>query len=240
MAVIHDNAGVPFGKGNALTVGNESFKIRDSFETINEDLWEVEQDTGDSIELAGNTQGAGYLKISKALDQDDTDTILLSKFIVTSPVRMALGMSISQRLAGQHFSFGLVGVDVNGNVEAEMPKALPIPLASITQATTTLTVVTTTPHGYVPNDRIEIYDVSDSRANYGELLVATVVSATSFTVTASPSATIPSVTIATVASSGFVRRVDPLKGANNGLAIFWEGVSANMAKMISRSQKSSF
>jgi hypothetical protein len=222
-----------------MIASNENFKIRDGFESINSDLWDVQTDPGDLVELAGNTQGSGYLKISKSLDQDDTDTILLSKFVVDSPVRLALGMSMSQRLAGQHCSFGLVGVDAEGRVEREMPKAEPIQMASITQATTTLTVVTTLPHGYVPNDRIEIYDCLDSRANYGELLVATVVSPTSFTVTASPFGTIPSVTINVVNNSGFVRRVDPLMGANNGLAVFWEGTSASNAKVISRSQKSS-
>lgn len=239
MAVFHDTEGKSVAKKGALNVSNEMIKVRDSFTSIDSSLWDVILDTGDSIEVAGNTQGAGYLKVSKALDQDDTDTIFLSKFMVTSPVRMALGMSLSQRLAGQHFSFGLVGVDKAGNVEAEMPKATPIALSSISQTTTTLTVVTTESHNLVPNDRIEIYDVADSRANYGELMVATIVSPTSFTVTASPSATLPSVTIATVSNSGFVRRVDPLKGANNALAVFWEGISANMAKIVSRAGKSS-
>lgn len=239
MAIFHDTEGKSVAKKGALNVSNEMIKVRDSFTSIDSSLWDVILDTGDSIEVAGNTQGSGYLKVSKALDQDDTDTIFLSKFTVTSPVRMALGMSLSQRLAGQHFSFGLVGVDKAGNVEAEMPKATPIALSSISQTTTTLTVVTTEPHNLVPNDRIEIYDVADSRANYGELMVATIVSPTSFTVTASPSATLPSVTIATVSNSGFVRRVDPLKGANNALAVFWEGISANMAKIVSRAGKSS-
>lgn len=222
-----------------MLASNESFKIRDGFESINTDLWELQQDPSDLVELAGNTQGSGYLKISKSLDQDDTDTILLSKFVVDSPVRLALGMSMSQRLAGQHCSFGLVGVDAEGRVVREMPKAEPIALASIVQATTTLTVTTVSPHGLVPNDRVEIYDVLDSRANYGEVLVATITSPTVFTVTATPSATIPSVTIAQVNSSGFMRRVDPLMGANNAFTIFWEGTSASNAKIISRSQKSS-
>lgn len=239
MAVFHDTEGKALAKKGALNVSNEMIKVRDSFTSIDTSLWDVTIDTGDSIEVAGNTQGSGYLKVSKALDQDDTDTIFLSKFTVTSPVRMALGMSLSQRLAGQHFSFGLVGVDKAGNVEADMPKATPIALSTIAQTTTTLTVVTTEPHNLVPNDRIEIYDVADSRANYGELMVATIVSPTSFTVTATPSATLPSVTIATVSNSGFVRRVDPLKGANNALAVFWEGISANMAKIVSRAGKSS-
>lgn len=239
MAVFHDTEGKSVAKKGALNVSNEMIKVRDSFTSIDSSLWDVILDTGDSIEVAGNTQGAGYLKVSKALDQDDTDTIFLSKFIVTSPVRLALGMSLSQRLAGQHFSFGLVGVDKAGNVEADMPKATPIALSTISQTTTTLTVVTTESHNLVPNDRIEIYDVADSRANYGELMVATIVSPVSFTVTATPSATLPSVTIGTVSNSGFVRRVDPLKGANNALAVFWEGVSANMAKIVSRAGKSS-
>ncbi len=240
MAVFHDSEGNPLAAKGAIRVSNENFKIRDSFETIRPDLWEVITDSaGDVVATGGNTQGSGYIKISKSLDEDDTDTILLSKFIVDSPVRLALGMSMSQRLAGQHCSFGLVGVNDAGDIVQEMVRAEPIAIASIVQATTTLTVTTAVPHGYVPNDRIEVYDVNDSRANYGELLVATIVTPTQFTVTASPSATIPSVTIAQINGSGLVRRVDPLKGANNALAIYWEGTSANNAKIISRSQKSS-
>jgi hypothetical protein len=82
MAVFHDSDGNPLAAKGALRVSNENFKIRDSFESLNTDLWELTTDSlGDMVTTGGNTQGSGYIKISKSLDEDDTDTILLSKFI---------------------------------------------------------------------------------------------------------------------------------------------------------------
>lgn len=211
--------------------------VRDGFETINPENWEITQGDGDLIELGGNTAGSGYLKISKSTDRENTETVLLSKFIVDAPFRMGFGMSLSQRLYHQRFSLEFVGVDGNGNVVSAVPQPLPVGVASLTQTTTTLTVTTQTPHGFVPGDRINIYGVSDSRFNYGEVYVATVTSITVFTVTANHSAGIPSLTTAGPANSGYVVKMDPVNYADNALGVFWEGTSASNAKMISRTAR---
>ena len=230
-----DNKSKPLvGKGGVMPVNNATQKIRDGFEYLNLDNWDIVKADGDIVELGGNTQGAGYLKISKGLDNEDSDTYLLSKFMTDSPVRMALGMSLSQRLMHQRFSFGIVGVDVNGNVVSEVTFASPINIASLSQASTTITIVTQTPHGYVPNDRINLSGVNDSRANFGEVYVGTVLSPTSFTVSATAVLALPSQTIATITNSGIVQKIDPFMGANNALGMFWEGAVASNVKMISR------
>jgi hypothetical protein len=218
-------------------VGNADFKVRDGFEVIDPNLWEIVQDPQDVVELAGNTQGAGYLKISKSILDEDSETVLTSKFTVDPPTRLALGMSLSQRLNGQRFSIEMVGIRNDGQVESQVPVSPVINISNVAQTTTTLTVNTATPHGFLPNERIQIWGSPDSRANYGEVMVATVTSATQFTVTATPSQTIQSVTIGTT-NGGFCQRVDPHSGANNALGVYWEGTSASNAKMISRSNKS--
>ncbi|HDU1185816.1 TPA: hypothetical protein REU56_002926, partial [Listeria monocytogenes] len=183
---------------NSQTVNTVNYVIRDGFETINTDLWDIQQGNGDILELAGNVQGSGYLKISKSILNEDTETVLTSKFSVDAPVKIGLGMSLSQRLNGQRFSIEMVGVGDDGQILTQIPINLPVPLASVSQTTTTLTVTTQTPHGFLPNDRIQIFGVSDSRANYGEVYVATVTSSTVFTVTSTPYTTITSATIAAV------------------------------------------
>lgn len=215
----------------------EVFKVRDGFETINSDLWDVSVGSGDLVELAGNTAGAGYLKISKSVDTENTETVLLSKFTVDSPVRVGLGMSLSQRIAHQRFSIELVGIDENGAVVSNVPVNTPVAISSVSQTTTTLTVTTATNHGLLPGDRVCVYGCTDSRMNYGEVIVATITSPTVFTVTTNAfNITIPSVTAGPF-TSGFVVKVDPVNYADNALGVYWEGQSANNAKMISRTGK---
>jgi hypothetical protein len=240
MGNIYNSDGSYINENNPLKVNtrNDNAKIRDSFNVIDPTLWDVVVGNGDIVTTGGNTAGSGYIKISKSIDQEDTETTFLSKFTFDSPVRLALAMSLSQRIGHQRFGFGIVGVDAQGNVVAEVPLDPVLPLASIQQTTTTLTITTQTPHGYVPGDRIQVFGVvGDSRLNYGELMVATVTSPTVITATATPSATIASVTVGPFNSTGFVQRIDPFLGANNGLGITWEGTSASNAKMISRTSK---
>jgi hypothetical protein len=191
-----------------VNVRNDNLKIRDGFETINPDLWEISADPQDGFELAGNTQGSGYLKISKSILDEDSETVLLSKFTVDAPVRIGLGLSLSQRLNGQRFSIELVGVKNDGTIDNGVPTTPAVAISSVSQATTTLTVTTATNHGFLPNERIQIYGVSDSRFNYGELMVATVTALNQFTCTATPYTTIQSVTAGPY-TNGYVQRVDP-------------------------------
>lgn len=211
--------------------------IRDGFERIDSDQWEIIQAPGDIIELGGNTAGSGYLKISKSTDQENTESVLLSKFIVSAPFRMGLGVSLSQRLNHQRFSVDFVGVDEHGEVADNVPQPDPLAITAISQSATTATITTALPHGFVPGDRISIYGVSDSRFNYGEVYVSSLSSIWTFYVQATPSTTISSVTATGPANSGFVVKVDPVNGADNALGVFWEGGSPNVAKVISRTAK---
>jgi hypothetical protein len=240
LANIYNSDGSNIDRRNPLKVNtaNENSKIRDGFQSVNTDLWDITVADGDTVSIGGNTAGSGYVKISKSIDKEDTETMFLSKFTFDSPARIGLALSLSQRFPHQRFSFDIVGVDDYGNIVSELPLDMPIALSSIQQSTTTLTVTTQTAHGYLPGDRVSIYGVtSDSRLNYGEVLVSSVTSPTVFTVTSTPSATISSVTVGPFNGVGYVQRIDPTLYANNSLGIYLEGSSASNAKMISRTNK---
>ena len=57
--------------------------------------------------------------------------------------------------------------------------AIPVAIASISQATTTLSVTTAAPHGLKIGEKVSIAGVSDSRLNYSCLTIATTPTPTS-------------------------------------------------------------
>ncbi|MFS0905788.1 hypothetical protein AB3N02_22330 [Priestia aryabhattai] len=230
-------ASKPLVKGSSVPVTGVQNKILEAFEDIDYNNWDITTGTGDIIAVGGNTAGSGYVKISKGLDNDNTETVFTSKFIVKPAFRFGFGMSLSQRLMHQRFSIELVGVDADGNEVATMPVNTPVAVTNLSQATNTLTVTTATPHGLVPADRISLYGSADSRFNYGESLVATVINATQFTVTNTIFSAIPSVTASSTGSS-FVSKVEPFSYADNAMGVIWEGTTTTNAKLSTRSNKS--
>jgi hypothetical protein len=233
-----EDAGVskPLVRGSSMPITGVQQKILEAFEDIDGNVWDIKQGTGDVVAIGGNTAGSGYVKISKSLIDEDQETVFTSKFIVKPAFRFGFGMSLSQRIMHQRFSIELVGVDANGNEVATMPLNAPIAVTALNQSTTTLTVTTATPHGFVPADRINLSGCADSRFNYGDLLVNTVVSPTQFTVIATPSGAIPSVTA--TATTALVSKVEIFSYADNAMGVLWEGTSANNAKLSTRSNKS--
>ena len=178
---------------NSADITNQSFSKMDYFSNLNN--WDVIQGNNDTITNEGNSSGASYIKISKSPLDENTETVLLSKFIITGQLKASLGMSLSQRIAQQRFSFEFVECDAQGNLLNEVSAPAELNISNISQSTTTLTVNTAVPHNLLPNDRIMIYNVPDSRMNYSEAIVAAVNSPTQFTVTSTIYGAIPSLTI---------------------------------------------
>jgi hypothetical protein len=136
---------------------------------------------------------------------------------------------MSQRTLGQEFAVEIVSLDA-------LPAQPDIEISSISQATTTLTVVTTTPHGLVPGKRIGITGCSNPLANYPALVVATIPTPTSFTATAGPGGTIPSQTIANPAGAkGLVYFRPALGYAKDGTSLIFENATATNASAYIRS-----
>jgi hypothetical protein len=210
--------------------GNFSNKFREAFEAYTPgEKWEQVVASGDIITLDGNSAGASYLVISKSPLLAGTVSSLTSIVSFDMPFELAVGLGTSQRTLGQEFSLEVVSDDL------PLPVPSDLAIASITQATTTLTVNTTLAHNLRPGMRIGIRNVSDSRLNYPALVVASTPTATQFTATAGPGGTIPSVSAGPF-TSGVVFHRSALGYASNGTSMILENATATNASFYVRSE----
>lgn len=216
------------------TVSNGSSRFRDAFETFDTiNTWFIEaKAAGDIIRVDGNSASASYLDISLDPLSAGTETIVRGNKTFKMPYRLGLGLCCSQRVLGSYFSCEAVSTDT---ALGPLPLIPPVAIATMSQATTTLTVTTATPHNLKPGMCISICQCADSRFNYPSLVVATIPSATRFTVTAGPMGTIPSLTAGPVTSGNVCVR-SRLGYARNGLSMLLEGSSATSASFYARSE----
>jgi len=225
--------------GNAISVDNPlpvspinvQTEFREPFETYNTTtVWSESVANGDIVQLDGNAASASYLVISKNPLVAGKETTVTTQASFTGPFETMVGLSMSQRVLGQETSLELV------NTDTPLTPIADIAISSIQQATTTLTVVTATPHGLSAGARIGIYGVtSDSRLNYPSLVIASVVSTTSFTVAAGPAGTITSLTVGPYTSQGYVYYRPALGYASDGLSEIIENASATNTSLYVRS-----
>jgi hypothetical protein len=222
-----------FINNNGLTVAPENIvgKFRESFENFVPGVnWNLVTGAGDIVQTDGNAVSASYLVISKSPLLTATETILTYNGSFPMPTETAVGLSMSQRNLGQELSMELV------STETPLTPVADIAIASIQQATTTLTVTTVAAHGLVPGKRIGIKGItSNSVLNYPSVVVATIPSATQFTVTAGPAGNITSTTVGPFTNQGFVYYRSALGNAQNGLSEIFENTSATNASVYVRS-----
>lgn len=204
---------------NTMPILQDTFN---SFDTTN--TWSViNKATGDIIMVDGNALGSNYL--SMALDPltDNTETIIESKASFNKTDKNLYSfLSASQRIVGNEFSISLV------STETLQPTYTPVSIATISQTTGTLTVITAIPHNLDVGSRISISGVPDSRLNYSWITVATIVNDTTFTCSAGNNGNLPSVT-SSVFNTGFVHYRAVLDSIPNGTAMFFENASATNA-----------
>jgi hypothetical protein len=215
-----------------LAVSNLTNKFREAFETYtpNGDRWVEVKAGGDIITIDGNTAGCSYLVVSKDPLSADTTSYIETRAKFAMPVEVAVGMSRSQAVIGTEFAFAVIDNDT-------IAPFADVAISSIQQATATLTVVTAVPHNLAIGRRIQISGVtSDDRLNYPALVVATIVSPTSFTATAGPGGTIASVTVGPFTNQGTVSLRPALAYAQNGTAQILENSSATNASFYLRSE----
>lgn len=219
-------------RGRLVTTpsSNITTKTREAFETyVPGTNWLESKDSGDIVQVDGNTAGASYIVISKDPLSRDTVTTLERMERYSFPVDMSLGLSRSQAVLGTEFSIELVD---------DQPSLAPnadLTISSIQQATTTLTVSTTTAHGLVPGKRIQISSCEDSRLNYQALVVATIPTPTQFTVTAGPGGTIPSLSVGPY-TTGIVAFRSALGYSENGTSMIFENATVTNASFYVRSE----
>lgn len=200
---------------------NISNKFRETFEAWPSTEWTETRAGGDIVTVDGNVMGSSYIVISVDPLSAGTDTYIDTTQSFNMPVELAIGLHTSQQAWGQDLSVELIDRDFI----AEAPVDLEI--ASITQSTTTLTVETVLPHNLAVGKRIGIRGCSNAVANYPSVVIASIISPTSFTVTGGPNSTIPSQTITNPAGAkGFVYFRPALSNSRNGTSMHVENATA--------------
>jgi len=170
---------------------NVTGRFRESFETYAPNTggrWVESKASSDLVFVDGNAAAASYLVISKDPHAANTETLieLDPSLYFDMPTEIAFGASMSQRTLGQEFSVEVVDSGL------PLPDVSELEIASIVQATTTLTVTTALSHGLSVGKSIGLRSLVDSRINYPALVVASVPAPNQFTVTAGPGGTIAS------------------------------------------------
>jgi len=204
---------------------NFTKKLRDHYQTFpNANTPRVSKAAGDVILADGNAVAASYLVMSLDPLTAGTETYVSTDALYSLPVELGLGVHTSQRTYGQELAASVIS-DQFQAAPAELT------ISSIQQATTILTISTTTPHGLRIGDRIGIYGVTqDSRLNLPAVVVATTPSTTQFTVTSGPQGAITSLTVGPF-SSGYVYKRDALAWAMNGTSMILENATATNASL---------
>lgn len=211
---------------------NVTTRFREAFENYNPNgggVWIERKADGDIVTVDGNAAACSYLDISLDPLTAGTETYIESVANYEMPLDLAIGAHMSQRTLGQEFAIEVV------NVDGELAPVEDIAISALSQATTTLTVTTSTPHGLSAGKSIGIRGFADSRVNYPSLVVASTPSTTQFTATAGPGGTIPSLTVGPLAG-GFVYFRERLGRAKEGASIIFENATATNASTYIRSE----
>lgn len=210
---------------------NVNTEFRETFETYDTtSVWSQSVANGDIVQLDGNAVAASYLVISKDPLTVGGETSITTMATFIAPYEWIHGLSMSQRVLGQECSIELISTDT------PLPVIPDVAISSIQQATTTLTITTSTNHNFSAGTRIGIYGVtSDSRLNYPCLVVAAIISPTSFTCTAGPAGTITSLTVGPYTNQGYVYYRPALGYAAEGLSQIFENATTTNSSMYTRS-----
>lgn len=220
-----------FGEPIEVKPENVETQFRESFENYNTTtVWSQTLGSGDIVQLDGNAAAASYLVISKDPLTASTETVVETRSSFACPAELIVGAHMSQRVLGQEFSIEFVSTD------AALSPVADIAISSISQTTTTLTVTTSSAHGLSAGARIGVRGItSDSRLNYPCLIVAAIISPTSFACTAGPGGTIPSLTVGPYTSQGFVYYRPAMSYSPEGFSQIFENATATNASMYVRS-----
>lgn len=213
--------GMPVNTTNVVTA------FRDSFEAFTPgEKWNVTTAPGDIIQLDGNALAASYFVISKDPWSAGTESILESTIRIKAPLETSVGLHTSQRTLGQELFAELV------SDEEPLPVVADVEIVSISQAATTLTIVTATPTGLRPGQRFGVRDTTDSRLAYSAL-VASAVNGTTVYATSTPAGTITSLTAGPFAG-GYVYFRPAMGRARNGASMVLENTSSTNASFYVR------
>jgi hypothetical protein len=177
----------------------------------------------DFVRIRNTINGQTIKELSISPLADDTTSTILNNGLVPLPHEMHFELSLSQRTQGHVFFNEMV----QNPIQAEPVEEWSI--ASIQQATTTLTIVLSSAATSVNvGDWVTVYGVTnDNRLNYYNLVVITVsVDKKTITSTMSNDITIPSVTVGPFTNVGTLRRIPLMPGATDGYSFRYSGTSS--------------
>lgn len=216
----------------AITTGNVTARYRTNCDSLPSAFeWNTTTGSGDIVTLDGNSNGASYWTISKSpWVTSGTETIIDGLTTFKLPFEASIGAHRSQTALSQDLSIEFVDSATPAAPTAD------VAISGLSQSTTTLTVTTATAHGLSAGTSIAIYGCNDSRFNYPSVVVNTVISSTSFSVTAGPAGTIQSLTASPgTLGSPFVSIRRRVGGSADGTSMIIEGNTATSASFYVRS-----
>lgn len=219
---------------NSQTLFRENFANKSAAYYAN--LWNVTLGEGDQLLLEGNVGGTTYLTITKSPFNAGTISRLALKQGADLPFNLKWAFGMSQRTNLQRLTYQVLPTDPSYKT-ATAPT--PIPIATIAQTASVLTITFNSPHGLLPGEKFCVYGVTgDERANYPYLTVASTPNPLTLTATAGSLGTIPSTTI-TTQNMGNIIKVDPLNGYSSGYAVSYENTTATQGALYTKSNGSS-
>ena len=217
---------LPLTEKGMLSVGNGVQKFRENWtqyavgDAPNPAGWATtwtNQGTG-FVRRRGDSQGATYMCLSLCPLQQNSEVTLESVANFRFPIRHAAAYSMSQRVAGIEAEVGFIGVNNTTLVSEYISPKADVAIATAAGATSLTTFTTSTPHGLVGGDRVNIVGVVDPRFNFQHELV-TILTPTTFTTVSTPGNGVNS-------TGGTVKSNDPFDSAKNATSWFHNGTSA--------------
>ena len=191
--------------------------------------------TGDQVRFEGNSQGSRYAIMSRSSTNKSTISSLKSRDSFTSPTRIGMGLSISQRINGEAFIVEAVPVDDQGNFiggDAGMFGPYTV-LTGAASSGSNVTFKTATDAEFVFDDWVCLYDFTDTRlCVFGR--ISGVVDPRTFAVTAEQSLG----TITWVGGTGKVCKVNLSGTATDSMGFMASGPTTSNAYFFSKSEDS--
>lgn len=192
-----------------------NFSISNQFQNA----WNINVGGNDIVTVEQQANGQQVVVIAPDPTAEDQTTTLTHTIPFQIPHRLEFEVSANQRVKGSYLT-----VESVDNTVLTSPTAFS--LASIQQATTTLTIILNSAYDGNLGDWFCIYGVSDSRLNYSNMVVASISNdGKTLTSSVSDENTITSLNIGPLTSQGNLIRTDRLGNSGNGVGVRYSGVS---------------
>ena len=185
---------------------------------------------GDFINTSRSSNGQQFVEISiDPLSAGEAQTIVEFKNPIQFPLYSEIEASLSQRTSGDY-----VVMEITDKVSLDT-EPIEYNIVSITQATTTLTVVLDNPFDGWLGSWVDIYGLADSRFNYTNAAIATMsLDKKTLTITTRDEVTLPSLSVTPSATGGKLKRQAKLQNARNAVGMRFTGTSTTASAFMSR------